>query len=497
MPAETTLYIRKDASKMDTWDPVLLWYARAVGVMKGLPATDPTSWIYQAAIHGFTLDPNYDSDAATFWSSVTKGKPLPGASEQTKYWSQCQHGSWFFVPWHRMYIGYFEGIVRNIVVGLGGPATWALPYWGYEDSIPNARKLPAAFYQPTLPDGTPNPLLEPQRANGNDGAAFLTATEVSTSRAFSEHRFITPPHGIPEGFGGPQTGFDHLHNTPHGGLESQPHDQIHEAIGDLMGDPNTAGYDPIFYLHHANIDRLWSLWIRSNTANQNPTQTSWLNFAFNFHDSTKAEVTLTPAAVVDSVSSPFHYQYDDAPPTTLIAHSMEASVTPPTPATPIPAVPLTENPLPQMVGASSEPQALTNDPKTMGIRLFPLKAPLGILGSPESSYRYAYVLAENVRCQGKASGYDVYLNAPEGPGKPDDKYYLGSISTFGMNQASVASELHPGSGLTFTFDATKVINQLKAEGRWNPELLNVMFIIKRANKPGTSLEVGRVSLHYV
>ena len=34
----------------------------------------------------------------------------------------------------------------------------------------------------------------------------------------------------------------------------------------LMSDPDTAGLDPIFWLHHANIDRLWEVW------RQNPTR---------------------------------------------------------------------------------------------------------------------------------------------------------------------------------------------------------------------------------
>ena len=39
-----TVRTRKDALKMDLWDPALLWYARAVGEMKKRPLNDPTSW---------------------------------------------------------------------------------------------------------------------------------------------------------------------------------------------------------------------------------------------------------------------------------------------------------------------------------------------------------------------------------------------------------------------------------------------------------------------
>src|SRR5436853_179263 len=48
--------IRKEVGKLGSntqkWDPVMLAYARAVALMQTRPATDPTSWDYQAAIHG-------------------------------------------------------------------------------------------------------------------------------------------------------------------------------------------------------------------------------------------------------------------------------------------------------------------------------------------------------------------------------------------------------------------------------------------------------------
>jgi len=42
------------------------------------------------------------------------------------------------------------------------------------------------------------------------------------------------------------------------------HDEIHGYIGGQMGDPSVAGFDPIFFLHHANVDRLLSLWAAVN-----------------------------------------------------------------------------------------------------------------------------------------------------------------------------------------------------------------------------------------
>ncbi|KAH8818915.1 common central domain of tyrosinase-domain-containing protein [Flagelloscypha sp. PMI_526] len=42
----------------------------------------------------------------------------------------------------------------------------------------------------------------------------------------------------------------------------QPHNKIHMLVGGYghMSDNDTAGFDPIFYLHHCNVDRLYALW---------------------------------------------------------------------------------------------------------------------------------------------------------------------------------------------------------------------------------------------
>src|SRR6185295_4930399 len=67
------------------------------------------------------------------------------------------------------------------------------------------------------------------------------------------------------------------HMTPPGGttvfsvLEGMPHNQVHNYIGGVGPlDPGPYGnmtnflspVDPLFYLHHANMDRLWNVWTR-------------------------------------------------------------------------------------------------------------------------------------------------------------------------------------------------------------------------------------------
>ncbi|NHQ80233.1 hypothetical protein HA051_01325 [Chromobacterium vaccinii] len=281
---------RKDVSKLDASDQTLQWYARAVHDMQQRPPGDSTSWQYQAAVHGTLQNPS------TF------------TQDQKQAWAQCQHATWFFLPWHRVYLGIFEDIVSATVAKLGGPKDWALPYWNY--SPPGARALPPAFTAKQFAGlSGQNPLLV-ERDQGNDGKPFLDNKAVSLNclkRAnFAGH--LAP--GGDSGFGGPMRGPNHMGDSDQGQLEMVPHDMIHSDIGGLMGDPDTAAQDPIFWLHHANIDRLWEVWRKMGNAN--PTDPKWLSATrFFFHDASGKPATFTPQDVMDTVNGPWHYQYDN------------------------------------------------------------------------------------------------------------------------------------------------------------------------------------------
>ena len=57
-------------------------------------------------------------------------------------------------------------------------------------------------------------------------------------------------------------------------LETGVHNSVHRAVGGTMNSPSSPA-DPLFFLHHANIDRIWSEWQvknpRSNPTNKNET----------------------------------------------------------------------------------------------------------------------------------------------------------------------------------------------------------------------------------
>src|SRR5215210_2798786 len=224
-----------------------------VAAMQARPVSDPRSWRYWANVHG-----------------------TPAAQNAAGTWKQCQHGSFFFRPWHRMYLFYFEKVLR----AASGDLTFALPYWNWTAN----RAMPLPFRSPA---NSSNKLFvaSPNRGAGINSGGLLPSTDVSFSTPFGFTNFTTPAGGL--SFGGRTvSGFVHF-GSPHGQLESSPHDVIHDDVGagGWMSDPNQAARDPIFYMHHCNIDRLWKRWIARGGGRANPTNSAtWMNQTFRFFD---------------------------------------------------------------------------------------------------------------------------------------------------------------------------------------------------------------------
>jgi tyrosinase len=326
--------IRRDINNLAPNDPIIVFYRQAIGIMKGKPLRDPTSWRYQAAIHGYPL--NLVSSAARRGApgnnpgpdgpdpaAVDTDLPLPG--DLNTFWRKCQHGSWFFLSWHRMYLHFFEQIIMNIVAGLpNGPSDWALPYWNYSISDA-AALLPAPFRNPTLPDGTRNDLFVSQRTpRANQGLRFLDLDASGNPDPSKPDTNLNCLRQRPftGNFGGP-TGLRHDPGNS-GALENTPHNAIHSGLGGsggFMSLFSTAPLDPMFWLHHCNIDRLWEVWVQRQkqlgNLDRNPKNTGrantggWLDEPFDFHNATGTTVQMTSRQVLNTRVPPLSYEYED------------------------------------------------------------------------------------------------------------------------------------------------------------------------------------------
>jgi tyrosinase len=319
--------IRRDVNNLLKSDPhkILEFYGKAIREMQKKRLDDPLSWRYQAAIHDYPPPPDV---AKLFADKADKKDPTssnpPPKTETDTYWRKCEHGSWFFLSWHRMYLHYFEKIIMGIVAKMpGGPTDWALPYWNYSSTAPNSGLLPRPFWDP--PNDS-NPLFARRTANANKGVAFLDpdGSEISLD-CLKRTPFAGTGLSV---FGGPQI---HHHDiAPAGALENAPHNLIHGALGQdggLMNDPGTAALDPIFWLHHSNIDRLWEVWVQRQkmlqNRDRNPRNNAkdpalrqqqdghWLDDPFDFHDGTGAPIRITSREVLNTRLAPLSYEYED------------------------------------------------------------------------------------------------------------------------------------------------------------------------------------------
>jgi hypothetical protein len=93
--------------------------------------------------------------------------------------------------------------------------------------------------------------------------------------------------------------------------------------------PGTSPNDPIFWLNHCFIDRLWGVWQRKHVAAQPYLPWSGGPAGYNVNDAmapwTGADA-VTPAELLDTRSPRNGYQYDDDPPAAALGHLFDAHV---------------------------------------------------------------------------------------------------------------------------------------------------------------------------
>jgi tyrosinase len=456
---------RKNVYKLPAGDTTLEWYSKAVVEMKKRPTTDPTSWHYQAAIHGFYA-------TSHFWKGA---KPLPKPTEQKEFWKQCQHGSWFFLPWHRMYLAYFEQIVAQTIVDLRGPKGWSLPFWDYSDSSnPNALTMPPAF---TNPNNATNGLWITGRASNTVPARYVRLGALNTIPYAGDGRTS------PLGFGGPVTSFSH-NGATHGELESAPHDLVHVAIGGAMGDPRTAALDPVFWLHHANIDRLWQVWLDKGNR-INPTQSSWLDFKFSFHDKNGKIAQMTCSSVEDTRKVLSGYTYRGVAPGTPVLKRADITGA-------------MDFSMPLEVVAATNKRLILNSAKAIvNLKLSPSRLKVSNFTAINEAIAKPPVTIlhfENITGKGVPPIYDVYLNVPESDGNKES-YYAGSLSFFGVEEASIPSLHQSGSGQHYALDVSELMNKLRSLPNWDESKLDVSIEPTRELDKGASVTIGRISLY--
>jgi tyrosinase len=176
------------------------------------------------------------------------GLPLP---------AYCEHGTIMFLPWHRAYLYFFERALTDALRRARDDqtVTVSLPWWDWTSAAAHADGyLPAG--------GQGNPLAA--------GPIPLDASDLALVRDNLPGAITDDPDPVtirdpelPDELPRPRTVTRALRSTTFAGFSTLLegiHNGVHGWVGGAMSAVPIAAYDPIFWAHHAMIDRLWYLW---------------------------------------------------------------------------------------------------------------------------------------------------------------------------------------------------------------------------------------------
>lgn len=257
----------------DQWNIYLL----ALQSFQQTDPSDPISWYQIAGIHGV---PYVDYDGVELCSNCTA----------TGY---CTHSSTLFPTWHRAYLAIFERSLQNNALTvanqfsgsdksryLAAATNLRMPYWDWA-LLPRSGEapFPSMFTDSTVNVNTPNgqqtianPLL--QYSFGSADHSFMATPSThdsdvtyrnpkfngTLSRQQLRHDLwitLTSNQGYTSF--STESLLTNEDNRKAHSLE-MVHDLVHVAVGGDMGYVPTAAFDPVFWLHHAMVDRAFALW---------------------------------------------------------------------------------------------------------------------------------------------------------------------------------------------------------------------------------------------
>ena len=141
--------------------------------------------------------------------------------------SHQMHGTQRFLPWHRIYLLILEQALQAIHPDV------SIPYWDWTKA--KGQTFPAWLAGVTPTVVTPTRTITVTRFPQSSASLATLASNIPSIMALTTFSdFTSQLEGV------------------HGG--------VHVWVGGTMSGIPTAPADPIFWLHHCNIDRLWWKW---------------------------------------------------------------------------------------------------------------------------------------------------------------------------------------------------------------------------------------------
>lgn len=211
-------------------------------------------------------------------------------------------GAYGFLSWHRYFLYQFELKLQTYVPGI------TIPYWDWSDPAtltvasfmgpngdlatanivnqgyfaynkPGSAATPAAGSVPAMPaNTTPLPAWWPATLPGwRLPSMFPSAQTGGLKRSFRSLAALPSPNEIRQCLAMPdypafQAALEAGEGLvmPHTIMHNAMHPWVGNAVGH-MTDAKVSSFDPLFYLLHCNVDRLWAMWQTDGHMSEFPT----------------------------------------------------------------------------------------------------------------------------------------------------------------------------------------------------------------------------------
>ncbi|KAG0610577.1 hypothetical protein M758_7G076400 [Ceratodon purpureus] len=300
---DSTLPVRVRRAIHSLDDAYIAKLERGYELLRALPDSDPRSLSNQAKLHCLYCD---------------NGIYYPDMS-----WPLEIHNGWLFLPWHRMFLYFHERILGKLL----GDDTFAIPYWNWDNQeTPYANTLPniyAGNKSSSLWNQNRNACAQPPHVvnlNSVGGCTKKTSDELRTENTRLMYSQIVAGSPTSRLFFGHPYSYGDIGGEGPGTFEDNPHGTVHLWVGDPnaatayddMGNFGRSARDPIFYAHHANVDRIWTMWKTIPGAQRrDPTHPDFRDAQFTFYDENADLVIVNVSQIIDT--DQLRYSYASSP----------------------------------------------------------------------------------------------------------------------------------------------------------------------------------------
>jgi polyphenol oxidase len=195
------------------------------------------------------------------------------------------HSTWVFLPWHRAFIYFHERTLERLLHNAGDLAPFRLPAWDWE----NNPAVPLAYESsPTHPESCTH------RCHDLSKPVCCHVDQLS-------HDSLAAWRGADF------AGWQNVPPTSSGSA----HLKVHTTVSAVMGNFDNSALDPLFYSHHANVDRFFEDWkcLYQPCWKKliSPDNTAWLNHSFVLFDENQQAQSVQIRQLLDT--APLGYDY--------------------------------------------------------------------------------------------------------------------------------------------------------------------------------------------